>query len=111
MEETASEMPYLTIATDGTVLLRLHVQPKASKSRIVGLHDSCLKLAVAAPPVEGKANKEVVKFLAALLGVPARDVTVKSGAQSRRKLVAVKALTGRKVRTQVERILAAVNEK
>ncbi len=81
-------MPYLTISSDGTVLLRLHVQPKASKSRIVGLHDNCLKLAVAAPPVEGKANKEVVKFLAAVLGVPARDVTVKSGIQSRRKVVA-----------------------
>jgi uncharacterized protein len=103
MEEAEFEMPYLTLATDGTVLLHLHVQPKASKSRIVGLHDSCLKLTVAAPPVEGKANKEVVKFLAAVLGVPARDVTVKSGIQARRKLVAVKALTGTEVRTRIER--------
>lgn len=111
MEEAAAEMPYLTLSTDGTVLLRLHVQPKASKSRIVGLHDSCLKLAVAAPPVEGKANKEVVKFLAAILGVPARDVTVRSGIQARRKLVAVKALTGAEVRTRIERRLALVREK
>ncbi len=111
MEEAKFEMPYLTQATDGTVLLHLHVQPKASKNRIVGLYDDCLKLAVAAPPVEGKANKEVVKFLAAVLGVPARNVTVKSGIQARRKLVAVKALTGTEVRTRIDRRLASVNEK
>jgi uncharacterized protein (TIGR00251 family) len=104
-------MPYLTLSSDATVLLRLHVQPKASKSRLIGLHDSCLKLAVAAPPVEGKANKEVVKFLAAVLGVPARDVTVKSGLQARRKVVAVKALTGIEARTRIERSLASTNEK
>ena len=104
-------MPYLTLSSDATVLLRLHVQPKASKNRLIGLHDSCLKLAVAAPPVEGKANKEVVKFLAAVLGVPARDVTVKSGLQARRKVVAVKALTGIEARTRIERSLASTNEK
>lgn len=98
-------MPYLSTLKDGTVLIRLHVQPKASRSRIIGLHDGCLKLAVAAPPVEGKANKEVVKFLATILGVPGRDVTVKSGAQSRKKLVVVKALDVIEIRTVIEKTL------
>lgn len=111
MEEAAAEMSYLTISTDGSVLIRLHVQPKASKSRIVGLHDNCLKLAVAAPPVEGKANKEVVKFLAVILGVPARDVTVKSGIQSRRKLVVVKDLGVTAVRTMIDKKLTSLKEK
>ncbi|MCP4342540.1 MAG: YggU family protein [Desulfobulbaceae bacterium] len=98
-------MSYLSTAIDGTVLLRLHIQPKASKSRIVGLHDGCLKIAVAAPPVEGKANKAVVKLLADFLGVPARDVAVKSGVQSRRKVVAVKALDATKIRNMLEKML------
>ena len=98
-------MAYLSTATDGTVLIRLHIQPKASKNRIVGLHDGCLKIAVAAPPVEGKANKAVVKFLADFFGVPARDVAVKSGAQSRRKVVVVKALDATQIRHMLEKML------
>jgi len=98
-------MSYLATATDGTISIRLHIQPKASKSRIVGIHDGCLKIAVTAPPVEGKANKAVVKFLADLLGVPVRDVTVKSGAQSRRKLVVVKALGATEIRHVLEKLL------
>jgi uncharacterized protein (TIGR00251 family) len=98
-------MSYLSTATDGTVLIRLHVQPKASKSRIVGLHDGCLKMAVAAPPVDGKANKAVVKFLADFFGIPAREVTVKSGLQSRKKVVVVKALDATEIRHMLEKML------
>lgn len=98
-------MSYLSTATDGTISIRLHVQPKASKSRIVGIHDGCLKIAVTAPPVEGKANKAVVKFLADLLGVPVRDVTVKSGSQSRRKLVVVKVLDATEIRHVLDKLL------
>jgi hypothetical protein len=105
------DVSYLSTLTDGTVLIRLHVQPKASKSRIVGLHDGCLKLAVAAPPIDGKANAEVVKCLANILGVPVRDVTVKSGAQSRKKLIVVKALDASEVRAVIEKILLPINGK
>jgi uncharacterized protein len=99
-------MSYLSILKNGTVLLHLHVQPKASKSRIMGFHDGCLKLAVAAPPVEGKANKAVVKFLAQLFGLPARDVVVKAGAQSRRKQVVIKALSAAEIRAVIETTLS-----
>jgi len=99
-------MSYLSSLSDGTVLLHLHVQPKASRSRIVGLHDGCLKLAVVAPPVEGKANKAVLKFLAELFGLPVRDVGVHSGAQSRKKVVAIKSLDTAAVRTVIDRLLA-----
>ncbi len=98
-------MPYLSTLADGTVLIHLHVQPKASKSRIVGLHDGCLKLAVAAPPVEGKANKAVVTFLAKIFSVPARDVTVKSGTLSRKKKIVVKNLDVTEIRTVIETTL------
>lgn len=82
-------MAYLSCLPDGKVLLHLHVQPKASKTRIVGFHDGCLKIAVAAPPVEGKANKAVVRYLADIFAVAVRDVVLTSGAQSRKKTVVV----------------------
>jgi len=95
-------MPYLSQLSDGSVLLRLHVQPKASKSRVIGLYDGCLKLAVAAPPVDGKANCEVEKYLAKTLKIPKRDITLKSGAQSRRKQVVVESLGGEAIRALFE---------
>lgn len=58
---------------------------------MVGEHDGCLKLRVAAPPVDGRANEEIVRFLAERLGVARRSVTLLGGAGSRRKLFAVEA--------------------
>ncbi len=98
-------MVYISTLPDGKVLIRLHVQPKASKSRIVGFHDGCLKIAVAAPPVEGKANKAVVRFLADFFGVPARDVVVVSGAQSRKKMVVVRGYDASAIREAVEKVV------
>lgn len=94
-------MPYLAPLSDGTVLVRLHVQPKASKTRIAGMYDGCLKLAVLAPPVDGKANEEVVRFLSEVLGLPGRDIILKSGAQGRRKQLILKGLTIEEVRRRV----------
>ena len=82
---------YLTNLPGGAVLLHIYVQPKASKSRIVGLYDGCLKLAIAAPPVDGRANEEVIRFLARLLDISGRDIALHSGAQSRRKKVRLEA--------------------
>jgi uncharacterized protein (TIGR00251 family) len=98
-------MPYLSEMADKSVLLCLHVQSKASKSRIVGLHDGCLKLAVASPPVDGKANKEVVRFLAAFFGVSFRDVLLKSGARSRKKKVIIKTLDATEIRNALDIIV------
>lgn len=99
-------MPFLTQLADGAVLIRLHVQPKASKTRITGLFDGCLRLAVLAPPVDGKANEEVMKFLAGLLAIPARDITLKSGAKGRRKQFLVKGLPAEEVRRKLSFTLA-----
>ncbi|MGB3226160.1 MAG: DUF167 domain-containing protein [Desulforhopalus sp.] len=99
----------LSTSPDGTVLIRVYVQPKASRSRLVGLHDGCLKLAVAAPPVDGKANKQVVKYLAGILDVPVREVTVKSGLQSRRKLVALNVPDVNEIRSMLEKLLLSID--
>lgn len=99
-------MPYLSQLVDGTVLVRLHVQPKASRTRVVGFFDGCLKLAILAPPVDGKANEEVLKFLADLLARPLRDLALKSGLQGRRKQILIRGMTVAEVRSKVSLQLA-----
>jgi uncharacterized protein len=72
-------------------LLSVYAQPGARRSEISGLHGDALKVRVAAAPAEGRANDELVAFLAEALGVPRKSVTVVKGARSRRKTVAVAA--------------------
>ena len=82
---------YLTAADDG-LYVDVHVQPGAHRPRIVGRHGDALKVAVAAPPIEGRANEAVVKAIAEVLGVDAADVTLASGETSRRKRLFVKGV-------------------
>ena len=72
-----------------TITLILHVQPGAKRSEIAGLHGNALKIRLAAPPVEGRANEALQKFIAELFAVTMRQVELKQGAQSRHKVVAV----------------------
>lgn len=75
---------------NGEVLtLTLHIQPGAKRSEVAGLHGDALKIRLAAPPIEGRANEALLKFVADLCGVPVREVELKQGAQSRHKVVAV----------------------
>jgi len=69
--------------------LRLRVKPGARKTAIVGVHGGALKVAVAAAPEKGKANRAVVKLLAEALGVPASAVTIASGETSQDKVVEI----------------------
>lgn len=77
-----------------TITLTLHVQPGAKRSEIVGLHGEALKIRLAAPPVEGRANEALLKFISALFVVPLRNTELKQGGQSRHKVVTV---TGSKI--------------
>jgi uncharacterized protein (TIGR00251 family) len=75
---------------DGEIItLTLHVQPGAKRSEIVGLHGETLKIKLAAPPIEGRANEALLKFIADLFVVPLRNAELKQGGQSRHKVVAV----------------------
>jgi uncharacterized protein (TIGR00251 family) len=71
------------------ITLNLHIQPGAKRSEIVGLHGEALKIKLAAPPIEGRANEALLKFIAGLFGVPLRNTELKQGGQSRHKVVAV----------------------
>lgn len=70
-------------------LIAVHAQPGAKKSAVAGLHGEALKVRVAAPPVEGKANEALIAFLAKALGLPKRAVSIVRGESSREKLLLV----------------------
>lgn len=69
--------------------LTLHVQPGAKRTEVAGLHGDALKIKLAAPPVDGKANAVLLKFIAETFSVPLRQVTLKQGEKSRRKVVEI----------------------
>jgi uncharacterized protein (TIGR00251 family) len=81
----------------GAVTLELLVQPRASRTRVVGEHDGRLKLQLAAPPVDGEANAALVEFLAGALRVRKADVEVRRGETGRRKTVRIVGVTAAQV--------------
>ena len=82
---------------DGAVTIRIKVQPRAPRTEIVGEHDGAIKLRVAAPPVDGKANEECRRFLAKLFGVSATSVEIISGDSSRDKVIRISSISARRV--------------
>ncbi len=77
----------------GGAVLELLVQPRASRTRVVGEHDGRLKIQRAAPPVDGEANAALVAFLAAALRVRRSDVVLLRGETGRRKTVRIAGAT------------------
>ena len=76
------------------VLLTVHVQPKASRTECVGIHGDALKIRVAAPPVDGAANDELIRFVASQCSIPRASVLIQSGAEGRHKRLCLKGITG-----------------
>jgi uncharacterized protein (TIGR00251 family) len=81
----------------GVVRFAVHVQPRASRSHIGGLHGDALKVRLQAPPVDNAANEALVDLLAVELGVPRRVVRIVSGATSRAKVVEIEGIAGERV--------------
>jgi uncharacterized protein len=99
-------MPYLRTLPDGSLLLKLVVQPRASKNQLAGLHNDALKIRLTTPPVEGRANKAVIAFLAKQLHLPKSAVAIKSGLQNREKQVIISGCDEHDAR----RILMGISE-
>jgi len=89
------ELAFLRVEKNGDILIDVHVVPNAARTQVVGLHgeagQQALRLRLQAPPVDGKANQALVKWLAACLGVPQQAVTLARGETSRRKQLRVSA--------------------
>ena len=92
MGRPVASTPWVREDGDGLVLM-LHVQPGAKRTELFGLHgegsDARLKIRVAAPATDGKANAELVRFLAEAFGVPASAVTLLRGVSARQKSVRI----------------------
>jgi len=71
------------------LLLNLYIQPKASRDQIVGLHGEELKIAITAPPVDGKANAHLIKYLSKAFKVPKGDIVILKGQLGRHKQVKI----------------------
>lgn len=75
--------------TDRGTTVRVHVKPKASQSRILGERDGALQVSLAAPPVDGEANAELIRTLSRQLRVPRSSIEIVSGRTARTKLISV----------------------
>ncbi len=71
------------------LVVRVRVQPRASKDEVAGLHGDRLKIRLKSPPVDGRANMRLLRFIAGLFGVRRAAVKLESGARSREKDVRV----------------------
>jgi hypothetical protein len=77
------------LADGAGVTLRLHIQPGAKKTEVVGRHGEALKIRLAAPPVDGKANACLIAYLADQLGIARAAISLLSGDSSRAKRVRI----------------------
>ena len=78
------------VSNGDCITLTLHVQPGAKKTNVAGLHGDALKIRLAAPPIEGRANEALLRYIADFFKVPLRNVELKQGEQSRHKRVEVR---------------------
>jgi uncharacterized protein (TIGR00251 family) len=101
-DTAARRIPAWCTAGDGRLTISLHVQPGARRTEVAGMHGEALKLRLAAPPVEGKANKALIDFIARLLGVPRAQVRLVRGEASRDKVVAVEVADAAAARALLE---------
>jgi len=87
--------------TGAGVTFAVKVHPRARKNAITGEVGVALKVALTAPPVDGKANEACIEFFAELLNVPRSSVTIASGQRSRNKVIRVAGMTAQEVRDRL----------
>jgi uncharacterized protein len=78
------------VEKEETLTFKVRVVPRASRSEIIGEHDGALRVRIAAPPVDGAANEELVRLLAKAFGLPRSAVAISAGQTSKVKTVGVK---------------------
>jgi uncharacterized protein (TIGR00251 family) len=98
------------LTPDG-ILLHIHLQPRASRNRVVGLHGKALKIALTAPPVEGAANTALLEFLAVTLRIPRSTCILSAGGKSRDKCVLIRTSTPTRLTQQLEEMYLWVDNK
>jgi len=94
------------IEKDETVRFEVHAKPRAKKSRIIGARGDALEIALAAPPVDGAANEELVRVLSRAFGVPRRNVEILRGETAQKKLIGVRGMTANAVADAIAMLTA-----
>jgi uncharacterized protein len=87
--------------TDTGVTFAVKVHPRAKRNAITGEIGDALKLALTAPPIDGRANEACIEFFANFLKVPHSSITIASGETSRRKMIRVTGLSAEQVRERL----------
>lgn len=86
-------LPVIVRDSEDGAMLTVHVQPNASKTECVGVHGDALKIRLAARPIDGAANDELIRFVAERCAVPRAKVRIHAGAESRRKRLRVEGIS------------------
>lgn len=97
-----TEHDLLIRRTPDGLQIRLHVQPRAKKNEISGIHNGALKVKITAPPVDDAANRAVIEYLADRLGIPKSKLAILSGARSRDKNLRVCGMSPEEFQKQLE---------
>ena len=90
--------------SEGTVRISVRVHPGANRNEVTGFTDNVLHVRVAAPPVKGKANKELIDFLSRLFDVSKSQVTILRGHTARNKVVAIDGLNHEEVTKRLSNV-------
>lgn len=88
-------------AKDNCITFSVRVQPRALQSNIVGEIEGSLKVKIAAPPADGKANEELIKFLAKQFDLPKRDIEIISGETAKNKIIRLHGIMGEHFEAQL----------
>jgi hypothetical protein len=98
-----NSVPSYLKESDQGVVLKVQVQTRASRDEVVGPHGDALKIRITAAPVAGAANKHLLKFLAKRFKIPQSQLSLKSGATSRAKSIAIEGISAEEVRQRLTR--------
>lgn len=74
-------------------ILKCWIQPRSSRNAVIGIHGDALKIALTAPPVDGKANKELLRFMAKYFKLPKGGIQIAAGESSRSKSILINGLS------------------
>ncbi|MFH2121937.1 MAG: DUF167 domain-containing protein [Pseudomonadota bacterium] len=94
-------MPFLSRLPDGRSSLAVYVQPRASRTALVCIHDQAIKLAITAPPVDDAANKALIAFFSSFFKIARQELCIHKGHQSRRKQIIVSGLSEESIRKKI----------
>lgn len=86
----------------GCIFINIHLQPRASKNEIAGIHGEAIKVRLTSPPVEGAANSHVIEFFSKKLGTQKSKITIVSGEKSRYKTLKIEGLTMAEATARIE---------